>query len=729
MSRRAVPLLPLLALAAAGCGGEPRTIAYDLARLAEVADVSGDWTIVRLGTVEGQRFQAAGFEVAPAAGAGRPALARRLCSFRLRLEQPALRTAVLDLEPLEGDTRLGVRLNGRRVARFDLTPGRRRYALALPAEWQEKGDNSLELRFDEGVPTPEGRYAARVFNLAVRDGAVPADPPPLFEVQGDAVTAVAGSLVYGIVVPGNAEVRLGVQAGADGRASLSWAPDGGAETTVWTRQLRAGTVRDDVRVTLPAASAAAGRLRLAFTAPVGTVTWRAPRVLGRGVAAGLEPLPFTREEEARAEPLRRSLEGAPLVLVVMDAARARQLGAYGYGRRTSPRVDALAAQAVVFERAHTSAVFTLAAMSSLWTSLPPARHHAGVPYDAPLPAEHTTLAEVLAAGGYKTAAFVGNTRAGAAYGLSRGFADYREAQAQASGAGTAGLVQAARAWLREHRADRFFLYVHLREPHFPFDPPSPFSSLFGPDGPLPAEARRDPQWYRAVNQGRTITPDEVEDLVRAYDRNLAYADAMVGELLAELRAVGLEGKALVAVTADHGEALYEHGFISHNEQVFEESTHVPLVLRLPDAAGLRGVRVRELVDTTDIPATLADAAGVRARARGFRGRSLLPLLKGASGRPAVVSRSAGEESRYAVLMPRYKCVVDTRSGAEQLFDLQADPAERHDRGAAEPGRLLQCRQALHRLLLDQRPERAATARPAELSPQQLENLRALGYVE
>jgi arylsulfatase A-like enzyme len=202
---------------------------------------------------------------------------------------------------------------------------------------------------------------------------------------------------------------------------------------------------------------------------------------------------------------------------------------------------------------------------------------------------------------------------------------------------------------------------------------------------------------------------------------------MVGELMAELRSAGLEQTALVMVTADHGEALYEHGFISHNEQVFEESTHVPLVVRLPAAAGLRGRRVAELLDTTDIAPTLADAAGLRAP--GFQGRSLLPVLAGAPGRPAVVSRSAGEESRYGVRLPRYKCVVDTRSGAEELFDLQADPAERHDRGPAEPGRLLQCRQALHRLLLDQRPERASIARPPELSPEQLENLRALGYVE
>jgi hypothetical protein len=593
--RRAVPFLPLLALGAVGCGREPPPIAFDLARLAEVADVSGDWRIVRLGTVEGQRFQAAGFEAAAVAGPGRHALARRLCGLRLRLERPAPRAAILDLEPLVGATRLGVRLNGRRVARFDLAAGRRRYAFALPVEWQEAGGNSLELRFDEGATTSEGRYAARVFNLGLREGASPAEPPPLFDVQGDAVTVAAGSLVYGIVVPEDAEVRLGVQATGAGRASVTWAPDGAAESTVWSRTLSAGQSRDDVRVTLPAAPGTAGRLRLAFVAPAGAVTWRAPRLLGRGLIPVLEPAPFTKEQDDRAASLRARLPGAPLVLVVLDAARARQLGTYGHARPTTPNVDALAAQGVVFEHAHTSAVFTLAAMSSLWTSLPPSLHHAGVPYDSPLPTEHQTLAELLAAAGYRTAAFVGNTRAGAAYGLARGFGEYREAPAQASGAGTAALVQAARAWLREHRADRFFFYVHLREPHFPFDPPPPFATLFGPDGALPAEARRDPQWYRAVNQGRPITPGEVQDLVRAYDRNLAYADAMVGELVAELRTLGLDDTALVVVTADHGEALYEHGFISHNEQVYEESTHVPLVLRLPDAAGMRGVRVESLV--------------------------------------------------------------------------------------------------------------------------------------
>jgi len=726
---RGRPVFLILALGAAACRREPPPVALDLAQQADVADVSGDWTIVRLGTIDGQRFQAAGFETAPVAGFGRHALARRLCSLRLRIERPALRTGVLDLEPLAGVTRLGVRLNARRVARFDLPPGRRRYAFALPAEWQEAGGNSVELRFDEGIETSEGRYAARVFTLGVREGAPAAEaPPPLFEVRGDAVTVAGATLVYGIVVPEGAELRLGVQALGGGTASVAWAPDGGAESLLWSRALRAGQTADDVRLALEGVGVA-GRLRLAFATRAGAVTWREPRLLGRGATPALEPVPFTQDEEARAEPLRRSLQGAPLVLIVLDAARARQLGAYGYARPTTPHLDALAARGVLFEHAHTSAVFTLAAMSSLWTSLPPSVHHAGVPYDAPLPSEHLTLAELLAAAGYRTAAFVGNTRAGAAYGMGRGFGEYREAVAQGSGAGTARLVEAARAWLREHRADRLFLYLHLREPHFPYDPPPPFSALFGPDGPLPAEARRDPQWYRAVNQGRPITPAETQDLVRTYDRNLAYADAMVGELLAELEANGLTERALVAVTADHGEALYEHGFISHNEQVFEESTHVPLVLRLPAAAGLRGLRVKGLVDTTDVPATLADAAGLRARARGFRGRSLLPVMKGAPGRPAVVSRSAGEESRYAVRMPRHKCVVDTRSGREQLFDLHADPGESVDRGAAEPGRLLHCRQALHRLLLDQRPDGPSGARPAQLDPQQLENLRALGYVE
>jgi arylsulfatase A-like enzyme len=368
-------------------------------------------------------------------------------------------------------------------------------------------------------------------------------------------------------------------------------------------------------------------------------------------------------------------------------------------------------------------------MSSLWTGLEPGRHHNGVPYDSPLPREQQTLAALLQSRGVASAGFVANAMAGRAYGLDRGFTEFHELAPQQQ------LLRGVERWLQGRRGERVFTYVHVLEPHFPYDPAPPFDLLFGSEGPLPVEARRDPGWYREVNRGRPLSAAEREHLVRLYDGVLATGDARVAELRRILERLELLERTVVIVTADHGEALYEHGFISHNEQVYEESTHVPLVMRLPRGVGTPGLRLKGLATTADLAPTIAELLDVPAGPGGAHGpgglggSSLLPMLAGAPGRGAVVTRSAGEESRYALREDRFKYVVDTRHGAEELFDLAHDPAERQDLSAREPVRLAAYRQALQRHVLQLR--RSPRARPAErapLAPEQLENLRALGYV-
>src|SRR6185503_1897437 len=123
-------------------------------------------------------------------------------------------------------------------------------------------------------------------------------------------------------------------------------------------------------------------------------------------------------------------------------------------------------------------------------------------------------------------------------------------------------------WLRANAGRRFFAYVHLREPHFPYDPGPPFDTAFGPDAPLTSAQRRDKTWYTDVNQGRVRpSAEEVAHLQRLYDGNLAYADREVGRLRRALEDAGLLDRTVVIVTADHGEQLYEHGYISHSAQV------------------------------------------------------------------------------------------------------------------------------------------------------------------
>ncbi|HEY2945413.1 MAG TPA: sulfatase, partial [Vicinamibacteria bacterium] len=455
-------------------------------------------------------------------------------------------------------------------------------------------------------------------------------------------------------------------------------------------------------------------------------SWRAPRVLGG------PPTTATGSDPGRG--LRDSLRGASVLLIVLDAARAAELGCYGYPRPTTPEIDRLASEGIVFERAYTPAVYTLGAMSSVWTSQYPDRHHGELSYADRLPRDRLTLAEVLGAAGIPTAGFVANAMAGAALGFERGFGEFHEVYRSYPELGSRGesLARALPEWLARPR-ERFFAYLHFREPHFPYDPPPPFDTRFGPDGPLTTEQRRDKTWYTDVNQGRRrATPEELAHLVRLYDGNLAYADAQIGAIRRALEASGVLERTVVIVTADHGEQLGEHGYISHSAQVYEQSVRVPLVVRLPAGKGPRGARVRELVDHLDLAPTVLDVLGVPMPSGGrFQGRSLLPVIAGGPGKPAVLSRTVWDRPVYALRDERFKLIYDTRTGRSELYDLEGDPDERRELSAAEPLRAEYYRQTLEHWILSLRPATAvaAAAQRLEMTPEQCENLKSLGYLD
>ena len=265
-------------------------------------------------------------------------------------------------------------------------------------------------------------------------------------------------------------------------------------------------------------------------------------------------------------------------------------------------------------------------------------------------------------------------------------------------------------WLAKNRDRRFFAYVHFREPHFPYDPEPPFDTMFGPDGPIPKAMRRSEPFFRDVNQGRRpFSEAEREHLVRLFDGNVAFADQEVGALRRALEAEGLWEKTVVIVAADHGEELHERGWIGHNVHLYEPSVHVPLIVRFPKGKGPSGVRVPALADLLDLAPTIADVFGVRGKGgsdRAFQGRSLLPVIAGAPGKPAVLSRTVWDRPRYALRDERFKYVYYTQTGEEWLYDLAEDPGETRDLAAREPLRTAYYRQELHAWTLQARPPRA-----------------------
>jgi arylsulfatase A-like enzyme len=738
-------------------------VAYDLAARLGVAERWSEREVILFGTPAAERYQAEGFfrEAAPALGDGF-VWAGGEAELSLQWPAPAARQAVLDVAPFRGvrGQTAQLLLNGTPVQSITLGDDRQRQILTLPKDAQRAGENRLRFVFARtGAPsdtTPGNadrrQLAAAFYSLTFGpDGdqglleltrprapapfaVLPAKPPVLL-MAGPAVVRFA------IRVPQDAELRFTPGLHNDARAAavsaafrvtIEDAP--GHETEAWSRVIGpGGPPPEEVVVRFPQPAGTIVKVGLHVGGASGArlwSTWTAPRILGTGGAALLGRREVAPDDDRRADPLRASLQQANAILVVLDAGRADHLGCYGYARRTTPEIDRIAAEGVLFPRVYTPAVYTLAAMSSVWTSQYPDRHHSEVSFSAKLPKDRLTLAELLSAQGIRTAGFVANAVAGSGFGFERGFLEFHELFRE-YGSSASAFAHVMPDWLRDNKSSRFFAYLHFREPHFPYDPDPPFDTMFGPEGPIPKAIRRDTGWITDLNQARRApSPGEIDHLVRLYDGNMAFADQEIGRLRRTLEEQGLWDRTALFIIADHGEGLFEHGWIGHNVDLHEGSIHVPLVVHLPKGAAVSARRPDGLFDLLDVAPTLADLFGVRKQGgaeKSFQGTSLLPAMMGAPGQPAVLSRTVWDRPRYALRDPRYKFVYDTRTGEERLFDLQADAQETRDLAASDPLRTAYFRQELHDWMAHLRPQ-AGEGSDTAPSREECLNLKSLGYL-
>ena len=749
-------LLTLLAVLGAGCrGGRPEgsQVLHDLVALAGTADRDAPWDVVLFGSPQSFRLFQRGF-VQRVEGPGGSTFmwakteARMLLDFR----EPAPRTAVLDIEPFTGvqDQRVHVFLNDAPVAELALPAGRSRQRIELPAAVQAPGENRLTFRFDRAARADRWRLAAGVHSLTVAPTADPAlpgllapgSPAPFAPGQDGGVPSLvqaAGTRVrYALDVPAGAELRFTPGPAASGgpvRMRVSLQLSGAGPRELWQGESD-GAARE-VTVSLAAAAGVPAILGLHVDSPgpgAAWGAWRAARVTGPRPLAPPEPVPLPPEPpDPRVDALRQAVAGDSVMLVILDAAAATHFHCYGYERDTTPEIDRIAAEGVLFEEAYTPAPYTLAAMASLWTSRYPDQHQAVDPRSgAGIHRAKVTLPDLVSAAGIPSAGFVANGMAGPGFGFDRGFSRFEEVYLT-HGIDASAFAQVLPPWLDEVRDRRVFTYVHVREPHWPYDPPPPYDTRFGPEGPVAKWMRQDRHFLPNVDNRKTpILQEHKDHVVRLYDGNLAYADHAVGELRRQLEARGMWDRTVLVVAADHGEAMWEHGHVGHEVQVYEASIKVPLIVRFRKGQAPAGVRLRGLVDLLDLAPTLADLFGVRGRGgsdREFEGRSLLPMLYGAPGKQVSIARSRAPRPRYSLRLGRLKYVFDSGTGGEELYDVPADPAEASNLAGDDPVRTAYYRQLLQRWLLRLQPAAGDEGPAAPLTPQQQENLKALGYVQ
>jgi choline-sulfatase len=401
-----------------------------------------------------------------------------------------------------------------------------------------------------------------------------------------------------------------------------------------------------------------------------------------------------------------------LVLVTVDTLRADRLGAYGNTAIPTPHFDRLAREGVRAADASTHVPITRPAHASLFTGRYPPEHGVRDNISLPLAREVPTLTEALKASGFATAAFVSSFVLDSNSGLSRGFDHYDDAVGGGSDAGDAisnaqrrgdATLETVERWLdarpAELRGRRTALWVHLYDPHDPYEPPEPFASRFA---------------------------------AQPYDGEVAWTDTLLGRLRAMLEARGLWDDALVIVSADHGESLGEHGEHGHGFFAYETTLRIPFVMRGP---GVPAGRVLEgPVRLIDVAPTAADLLGVPSLPD-ITGRSLVPHL--AAGAPPLTATTYAE-SLTPLVHYQWSDLRVLRDGAKkyilaprpELYDLAADPGETRDLAASDTATARRLRAALEGVLRAER-ERAldpVAGTRAAVSAETLQKLGALGYV-
>jgi arylsulfatase A-like enzyme len=422
-------------------------------------------------------------------------------------------------------------------------------------------------------------------------------------------------------------------------------------------------------------------LRARYLLPLGVLILAAILLLdpSRGFQTPKFHIPFASElsQSDAAQRLRVGAVGANVIIIVTDAACADHFTSFGYKRNTTPDIARFHQDSVLFTEAYSSAASTKPSIASLFTSQFPDTHGA-LALPARLAAESATLAECLKSAGYRTAGFSASPSVSASFGFSRGFDSFHELFRDV-GMDPAGpdlqrvsglpvdaalVLKSVTGWLQAHKHERFFAYLHFREPHTPYVAPPSF-------------------------QARVRGAERRPGLQTMYDACLAYVDSVIGKLLRDLEASGLLDKSVVVLMADHGEAFGQHGRFGHASTPYREMVHVPLAFHLPARSGAVPQRRSEVFSNTDVMPTLLDLLQI-APPKTMQGRSRLGLLAGEEEKtPAfTVSRALGEDLTggkqdcgqisYALRVPRYTLVLADRGRRVELYDRDADPGEQHN---------------------------------------------------
>jgi arylsulfatase A-like enzyme len=464
-------------------------------------------------------------------------------------------------------------------------------------------------------------------------------------------------------------------------------------------------------------------------------------------------------------------DGGPpqgVILVVTDTLRRDHLDAYGYGRQTAPVLDELAREGALFRDCQTDSTWTKVAVPSLLTSLYPESHRV-IDFGDRLPSTAHTIAEVYRQAGYATLSLSSAFFTGRMTNLHKGFEELHESASlttRPASKTARQYVDRLLPWLERHRDVRFFVFLHLLDPHYPYETYPPYDRWWADPAkkavytaqlaavrPLIAEPLLKMIGLPSRQELLAAGIDPVSFIRQDmdwYDGSIRSLDTEMGRLIGQLRRLGLDRRTVVAVVADHGEEFLDHGRMFHGQSVYGELSNVPLLLWAPGRIGA-GTKVEATVENVDLMPTLLELSSL-APPREVQGKSLVPLLGGTaaaprsgwSPRPAFTEKAAihdvlGPPPRttqsFAVVADGWKLIYNEKRQAGtaeyELYDHRRDPLDHADVAAQHPEVVRRLAQLVERWRRKTLAERLPSDREASrrLGNDELARLRSLGYIQ
>ncbi len=661
--------------------------------------------------------------------------------------------------PLEGDgsgRTMQVAINGQALGETDLPQKWTTLQFDIPPGRLAVGTNTLELFFSGSASeAPAGnskrarpitawvqavalvrtlgsrRSSAQLRHLMSRAENYPAPPATVYEPESGRFNLEAGGSLVLPFRPVVGSRTLVVEAAASDGLDVS-----DSELTLRIEDLATGAVRTEslyiaetrsildrekARREIPIEDFAGDPCLLVFVAdpqPAGAAIEIAPP---RVVAGPPEP--------DRQREIPQTDVGPPdIVWITLDAARADHFSCYGYPRPTTPNIDRLAAESLVFTKAFALAPYTLCSVQTMITGLS-FFDHGVVSHDNILRAEAITLAERLKSVGYHTACFSCSPNNSVDKGSNQGYDEFfelwNEVPREESRVPTY-LAGRLVDWLAENDdAAPLHLQLHFVPPHAPYTPAPEFDVFTDPSYDGPCDGNN--ETLAALDAGR-LQPSEqdLQHVLDLYDGNLLAADSAVAQVLAALARRPRWDDTVVLVTADHGDAFLEHSRMGHNSTVYDEMLHVPFILRVPRGFETGAVDVERLATLADLAPTLLGTVPATMD-HPTEGVDLLAANGAHAGRFFVARTTGGDSPYLGLRTERWKLIL-TDWGHGELYDLLEDPGEQHDLALVNRPVFVALAQMLTQRAAEP-PLLDPSTRSSDISEADREMLEALGYTE